>query len=407
MTDQGKILLDRIQALAPQLAARSDEIAAARTLPPDIVAALRGAGVFRMFAPKSYGGMELDLPTGLDIFRELARIDSSVGWTVMIGAGSAITAPLLPRPTLDEIYRNPDMVFGGSTQPAAKAERVPRGWRVGGRWPFASGCRHADWLAGFCIMQEDGKPIADPSASDGRPLILGFTLPASAWEVEDTWRASGLEGTGSDHIVLKERFVSGANFFDLVHGSPCEAGALYQAPWHFLVMTPASTAIGIAEGALEEVVRLAKTGRRQFRAPSAMQDSELFRFELGRAAAELRSVRLGFETQAQRHWEDAKAGTLKNEARLIEGHQISIHTVAACRKVTEICFMLAGGAAVYLDSPLQRRLRDAMVLGQHAAIQQRQFVNAGAFLLAENGAAAVKSELTSTKDSKVTQLRAS
>jgi len=406
MTDEGKILLDRIQALAPQLAARSDEIAAARTLPADIVAALRGAGVFRMFAPKSYGGMELDLPTGLDIFRELSRIDSSVGWTVMIGVASAIAAPLLPRPTLDEAYRNPDMIFVGSTQPTAKAERMPRGWTVGGRWPFASGCKHADWFAGFCIMQEDGKPIMDPSAADGRPLILGFALPASAWEIEDTWQAAGLEGTGSHHIVLKERFVSGANFFDLQHGTSCEGGPLYQAPWHMLVLTPAAVAVGIAEGALEAVVRLAKTGRRQFHAPSAMQDSELFRLELGRAAAELRAVRLALEAQTESHWAHAQAGTLKTEARLIEGHQVAVHVATACRKVTEICFMLAGGSAVYLDSPLQRRLRDVMVLGQHATVQQRQFVNVGAFLLAE-GATPVKEGAPDAKDSKVTQLRAS
>ena len=109
--------------------------------------------------------------------------------------------------------------------------------------PFASGCKHADWLAGFCIMQEDGKPITDPNATDGRPLILGFSLPASAWEIEDTWHAAGLEGTGSHHIILEERVVSGANFFDLQHGTPCESGPLYQAPWHMLVMTTAAAAI--------------------------------------------------------------------------------------------------------------------------------------------------------------------
>src|SRR5690349_23623560 len=129
MTDDGKILLEKIEALKPEIELRSAEIAATRDIPGDIVTALRADGFFRMFTPRTYGGMELDLPTGLEIFRRLARIDSAVGWNVMIGTGSSITAPLLPRPTLDEIYRVPDVITCGSTQPVAKAERVPRGWR--------------------------------------------------------------------------------------------------------------------------------------------------------------------------------------------------------------------------------------------------------------------------------------
>jgi alkylation response protein AidB-like acyl-CoA dehydrogenase len=330
--------------------------------------------------------MELDLPTALDVFRRLARIDSAVGWTAMIGAGAAITAPLLPRPTLDEIYRLPDVIMAGSTQPTTKAERAPRGWRVGGRWPFASGCRHADWIAGFCLMEENGKPLRDPHATDGRPLVMGFALPASAWEIEDTWHAAGLEGTGSHHILLKERVVSAANFFDLMHGIPCEDGPLYSAPWHMMVLMVPAVAIGIAEGALDALFRLAKTGRRQFRAATAMQDSEVFRAGLGRAAAEIRTARLALETQAKLHWAHAQAGTLRSETRLIEGHQVGIATAEACRRATEACYRLAGGSAVYLDSPLQRRLRDMMVLAQHVMVQERQYAGFGAFLLNEGAA---------------------
>jgi alkylation response protein AidB-like acyl-CoA dehydrogenase len=403
MTDDVKKLLTQIDSIAPQIEARSREIANLRNVPGDIVAALRAAGVFRMVTPKHYGGMELDYPTVLDIFRRLARIDGSVGWSVMIGAGAAFTAPLLPRPILDEIYREPDVIMGGSTQPVTKAQRVPRGWRVGGRWPFASGCRHADWLAGFCFMEEDGRILTDPTANDGRPLMMGFALPASAWEIDDTWHAAGLEGTGSHHIVLKERVVSGANFFDLMHGTPCEEGPLYAAPWHFLVLTPASVSIGIAEGALDALVRLARTGRRQMRAPTAMQDSELFRYEIGRAAAEIRTARLALETQAKLHWEYAQAGTLRTEAKLIEGHQVGVQVAATCRHAVETCFKLGGGSAVYLDSPLQRRFRDIMALGQHAAVQERQFATFGAALLAAEDA---KAPAVEEPDPKVARLRA-
>jgi len=177
-----------------------------------------------------------------------------------------------------------------------------------------------------------------------------------------------------------------------MQGTPCESGALYQAPWHLMVLMPGAVALGIAEGALDALVRLARTGRRQFRAAAAMQDSEVFRYELGRAAAELRAAHLAHAAQAQSHWADALAGTLRNEARLIEGQQIAVHTVGACQRVVEACFRLAGGSAVYLDSPLQRRLRDIMVLGQHAAVQQRQHAASGAFLLTDAAPAAEHTE---------------
>ena len=73
----------------------------------------------------------------------------------MIGSGSTLFAPLLPRETYERIYRNgPDVIVAGSTAPLGKAERVPGGWKVSGRWPFASACQHADWLAGFCVMSK-------------------------------------------------------------------------------------------------------------------------------------------------------------------------------------------------------------------------------------------------------------
>ena len=133
-----------------------------------------------------------------------------------------------------------------------------------------------------------------------------------------------------------------------------------------------------------------------------MQDSEIFRSGLGQAAAEIRTARLALEAQAKLHWEQACAGTLRNEARFFEGHQVGVQAAAACRHATQTCFRLAGGSAVYLDSPLQRRFRDMTVLGQHMIVQERQFANFGAALLAAD-----KPERPAVaQDPKVARLRA-
>src|SRR6267154_5439000 len=102
MNEAAKRLVADIRKLAPELTARAAEFETARRIPPDVVAALRSIGVFRMLVPRSHGGIELDLPTALDVIATLSRIDGAIGWTVMIASGAAIFLTLLPRKTYDD-----------------------------------------------------------------------------------------------------------------------------------------------------------------------------------------------------------------------------------------------------------------------------------------------------------------
>src|SRR3979411_671437 len=123
MSQTAQRLLADIRELAPHVTARAAEIEAGRRIPSDLVEALRSTGVFRMFVPQSHGGLELDLPTALEVIATLSRLNGSVGWTVMIGAGSAIFVPYLPRETYDQVYQNsPDMIIVSSGQPAGPGD---------------------------------------------------------------------------------------------------------------------------------------------------------------------------------------------------------------------------------------------------------------------------------------------
>src|SRR5215469_8177516 len=89
-------MLADIRELAPKIDARIAEIEGGRRMPLDLVEALKSIGVFRMFVPRSHGGLELDLPAGMEIVAALARIDGAIGWTAMIASGGPLFAPLLP-----------------------------------------------------------------------------------------------------------------------------------------------------------------------------------------------------------------------------------------------------------------------------------------------------------------------
>jgi len=389
MTQSAKRLLAHIQELAPGIAARAAEIETGRRLPPDLVETLRSIGVFRMFAPESHGGMELDLPTALEIISALARIDGSVGWCAMIGSGSAMFMSMALRETYEQAYRNgPDVIAAGSAQPAGTAEAVGDDWQVNGRWPFASGCQHADWIIGFCVMTRDGIPLPGSAAPGGPPMIRGVMLPARDWQIEDTWHVAGLKGTGSHHVAIKDMVVPQANFFDPLQGVPCLPGPLYQAVPQLLPLLHGAAIVGMAEGALNELVALANTGRQQLRAPAPMRESEMFQGELGRIAADLKAAKAALQVQTASHWRHALAGTLKTEALLVQSLQTAAWIATTCVRVADACFALGGSSALYETSPLQRRLRDVHTAAQHAAAQQRNYVGAGKLLLDESCAAA-------------------
>jgi alkylation response protein AidB-like acyl-CoA dehydrogenase len=370
-------LLAEIQRLAPTIAGRAAEIEAARRVPLDLIETLRSIGTFRLFVARSHGGLELDLSTGLRIIQALARIEGSVGWNTMIGNGGSLFAPLLPRQTFEEIYRDgPDVIFTGSVAPVGTAEATWVGWQVSGRWPFASGCQHADWLVGFSVMTENGKPLPG-DGNGGKPWVRGVLLPAREWWIEDTWHVMGLKGTGSHHISLNDAIVPEANFIDLEKGTPCLPGPLYQAVLHLLPLLHSAFSVGVAEGALDDLLALANSGRQQLRAAVPMRASEIFQYELGRVAAELRAARAALTVQAASHWRHALAGTLRDETLFAEGTQTGIWVSGACARVVDACFTLAGGSAVYDSSPLQRRMRDLHAATLHATVHQRNYVAAG------------------------------
>jgi alkylation response protein AidB-like acyl-CoA dehydrogenase len=381
MPNPAERLLADIWKLAPDVTARAAEIEAGRQFPSDLVESLRSIGAFRMFVPQSHGGLELDLPVALKIITTLSKIDGSVGWNVATCNGGHLLASLLPRETYEQLYDNGPDVIAGSNQPVGTAEAAHSGLRINGTWPFASGCRNASWMFAICVMTENGKPLIGPAGEGGPPLARGFFLPARDWQIEDTWYVAGLKGTGSHHIALRNKVVPTANFFDFPSGVPCLAGPLYQDVRQLLPLMHGAVSVGIAEGALDDLVELANSGRRQLRASVPMRDSEILQFELGRVAADLRAARAFLQVQVASHWLHALAGTLNSEALYAQGTQAATWIATTCVRVADACFALAGGAAVYETSPLQQRLRDLHTAAQHAAAHQRHYVSAGKLLL--------------------------
>ena len=368
-------LLAAVRELAPAIAARAEEIESARRVPDDIIDDLRRIGVFRSLVPRSYGGLELSFPEVLPVLEALSTADSSVGWVSMIGTGAQLFATRLPQQTYDRVYADgAKAVAVGVGRPSGRAEMIDSGYRISGRWPFASGCQNAQWIAAHCVVHKDGEPVMSPQ---GLPVTTFVILPADRWRIEDNWRASGLAGSGSNDVSLDNVEVSEELTFDAFHGSSRVPGPLESSVLPFIAAVHGAVSIGIAAGAMADLVAMAGSGRRQLFAATDLRDSPVFQHEFGRLSAALRAARAMLEAQTAIHWRRAAEGTLDAKADFAESLQASAWISSTCTEVTDGCYTLGGSSAMLNSSPLQRRLRDAHAAKQHMFAQDRFYGIAG------------------------------
>ena len=235
--------------------------------------------------------------------------------------------------------------------------------------------------------KKDGVPLLQPN---GQPLVRSCLVHARDCRIEETWHVAGLKATGSHDVLITDLIVPDTEFFDTFNHQVHEPGPLYQEPLPLLLLLIPAILVGIATGAVDEVVRVAQTGRQQFRAAMPMRDSELFQAELGRIEADLNAARACLEVQVASHWNHALNGTLEKEPFLTQTLRTTAWLGTTCVRVATDCFALGGSQAVYERTALQLRLRDLLVGSQHFAAQKRQYVTSGKLLLETDPAHATR-----------------
>jgi indole-3-acetate monooxygenase len=369
---------DAVTALQEEIARRADEFEAARRLPDDLARRMARAGMFRLLVAERYGGAEVHPQAFFDALADTARRDGAAGWCQMIGATTGLLCASLPEPWADTIYgADPDVITTGVTAPLGRAEAVEGGYRVSGRWPFGSGCQISDWICGGCVILENGQPR--PGAH-GLPESVLMMFPAAEVTVHDTWRTSGLCGTGSHDIEVTDVFVPEGRWSVLGGRARIDA-PLYRFPMlGLLALGVSAVAVGIAERAIDEVVELATakvpTGSRRTLAERPATQSDLARARsLLRAARAYTAQAIG-EAWNQAQHEGRIALERKAELRLAATN----NTWSAVEAV-DLMYHLGGGSSVYQSSALQRCLRDVHVATQHFMVAKPTYEVVGKVML--------------------------
>jgi alkylation response protein AidB-like acyl-CoA dehydrogenase len=363
--------IDRASALARTVATSTER---ERALPPELFDELCATGLMRGCAPSALGALEAAPAIALSGAERIARGDASAGWCVSIAATSSLLSAYLPEDGAGEIFGDARTVAAGVWAPRGKAAVVDGGLRVSGRWSFCSGISHSDWLFAGCIVESS-------QASAEAPALRVVALPKADLEILDTWHTSGLRGTGSHDAIANELFVPSHRVLSLLDSPPRIDAPLYRFPiFGFFALSIAAAALGNARGAIDDLseLALAKIGQGSSR---VLAERPATQAAVGEAEAALRAARAFYYAAIEDAWAASQPHEPVAESLRLGLRLAATNAVRTAADVARAMYDLGGGAAIYDDSPLQRRFRDAHTATAHFQVNPATWELTGRLLL--------------------------
>ncbi len=375
LSDQLADWRERIDAIGDTLRAESQTNEALRQLSPATEAALRNVGVFGLCSPTELGGVGAHPVLQTQVIAEITSHDSSAGWCALIGAHeSAWLASRLPDSAVERIFADADQrwpVTCGSIAPEGEAERVDGGWMVNGRWGWASGIHHSDYVLSMSRITgqepEPGKP----------PPLLCAAAPKADVVVEDTWHTLGMRGTGSTHYRYDNVFVPDEMCLAGFERPPLRGdGWLARPTVTFLTAAGYGFPLGVARRAIEEITTQAtshiRTGQR-----SSIAEQQHFQADLGRCVALVEAMD-GYGHHLFDQLLSAPLDSLQETVQMDDRARAALRWAhQAAEDVVRTVHEHAGGPAVYSSNVLARLLRDIQTASQHVIQTQSAYIRRG------------------------------
>ena len=373
----GPAILGRMRDLRDTIESRADEIEKLGTIPDDLYDQLLATGYLRMMVPARFGGAECSLAEANAIVLEAARGDGSVGWLAMVAVHMPIFLSRLPPNAFAALFADgPDLRARFAAAPKGVAVPVEGGYVVSGQWPFASGGPRPAFVAGGCIVFENGAPVI---GEHGGPTMLGAVMTADQVGFLDTWKVVGLKGTNSCDFTASEVFVPAERTFEAFGRASCLDGPLGRIS-AILAVTPghAAVALGIAHAARDELARLAQAKRMAFNPAASLAGDPHFQRDLGELSLKIEVAEAFFEKQTATVWASAVAGETLDTVSKMRARMVGPYVTDLCAQAVDEAYTLAGSASLYETSSLQRRLRDIHVATQHVAVASSGYASLGA-----------------------------
>jgi 3-hydroxy-9,10-secoandrosta-1,3,5(10)-triene-9,17-dione monooxygenase len=362
------LVIARARALLPSLRSRADRTEDLRRLPSETEHELQEAGLFRILQPRRVGGFELDYVALVDCADLLARADASVAWNVANLASHHWMLAMFDRRAQDAVWgRDPKALIASSfIFPAGRARSVAGGYELHGSWPLSSGVAACQWnMLASVVASED--------EADGVEYRI-FLLPKSDYRILDTWNATGLRGTGSNDVEVRDAFVPeemtvGVN--DLsggpTPGSKVNPNALYALPvFSLFPFVLSGVALGNAQACLDDYIEGAQHRASTYNR-AKLSDLQSTQIKIAEASAKIDAARIIMRSSCLRAVEDARREHVPDMVTKSRYRRDGAYSVNLCTEAVSTLFAASGARGLFTTGVLQRRFRDAHAINSHIA----------------------------------------
>ena len=360
-------MVARAEALIPQLSARASRTEELRRLPPETERDLHEAGLFRIVQPKRVGGSEFDYVALVDCADAIGRADASVAWNLANLASHHWMLGMFDKRAQDLAWKDPNTLIASSfIFPAGRARKVDGGYVLRGSWPFSSGVDSCDWNMLASVVSSDDE-------ADGIQYRI-FLLNKSDYKIRDTWNATGLRGTGSNDVEVKDAFVAEEMTLavsDLdggpTPGSVANPNALYALPvFSLFPFVLSGVALGNAQACLDDYAGIARHRVSTYNR-AKIGDFQSTQIKIAEASAKIDAARLIMRSTCIEAMTDARRGYVPETAVKTRLRRDGAFSVNLCTEAVSLLFAASGARGLSTAGALQRQFRDAHAINSHLA----------------------------------------
>jgi alkylation response protein AidB-like acyl-CoA dehydrogenase len=366
-----------VQSLRPIIEAHKVEAEHLRRLPTPVAAAFLERDVYRLMLPRDLGGAGLTPLQHFKLIVEVSRSDASAGWLYWLAGGVMILAGKAPPDVTAAVFATNDCGWACGLAPTGRAVATEGGYRVSGRWAWASGINQTPYVGANCLVFDGNTPRM---GSHGGPTLMMVVVPQANVRVLDTWHPGGMRGTGSTEFELDDHFVPAPWAFPFIGGDPMQPHPLFKLPPTITAFGIAAVGIGLAYSTIEALKKLALT--KKLPPPRGLlAEQASLQYTIAKTEAMVDAVEASMHDSLSRAWDDVSATgevALQNRARF---RRAVTHAVDTCIEAVGMCYRDAGGSAVHESEPFERALRDCHTIGAHIGVQRGVMEQAGAVAL--------------------------
>lgn len=336
-----------------------------RRLSDDAVALLHEAGLTRLVAPAAFGGNQLSPRALVEAERIVAHGSPAASWVLMVCSAHSFIAGRLPFEGQLEVFgSDPGMLIPGVPSRQGTCAKAEGGYVLDGRWAFASGVDHGDWVmvGSRGVRNDAGEP------SQGMIVVV----PKDEITIDDTWFTLGMRGTGSKDVVFDQVFVPehravpmAAAGLGTVEGVDIP---LYRLPISATLATMlCGSLVGMSELGLELFLDQTRSRRDAYAGHEKAQSVGLQR-RVAEASAEVNHAWI----LVQQNCDLLEAAMDQERPMPVEARARvrwnAAYAAELCRRSSDRLFAGAGANAARDDNTLQRVFRDLNTATHHAIV---------------------------------------